>query len=48
MLWRLNIQPGDYGQQYCIINFNVTYRLNLNDSEHKIEMIKDKVLVRLR
>lgn len=31
----INAQQSDYGQQYCIVNFEVTKRLNLNCSQHK-------------
>lgn len=31
----INAQQSDYGQQYCIVNFEVTKKLNLNCSQHK-------------
>ena len=38
-LWRANVQHSDYRQQYCIINFKVSKRADLNCSHHKKEII---------
>lgn len=37
--WRSNTQHRDYSQRYCIINFRVAKRLDLNCPHHKKGMI---------
>ena len=37
--WGSNEERGGYNQQYCIINFKATKRLDLNCSYHRREMI---------
>lgn len=37
--WRSNVQYCDYSQQYCIMYFKISKKLDLKCSHHQKEMI---------